>query len=128
MPCLDNTVGSRNISSRHARAALVAVVTLLTIGQQYVFANTFNVNSTADILNPPAGTVTLRSAIQAANSTPGGNIINLTLPGTYKITIPGANTGTNASGAFAILSGGFTVSATVLRDQTWNRFWNRLSP
>src|SRR4051794_1751450 len=66
----------------------------------------FNVNSTLDILKPPAGTVTLRSAIQQANNTPGGNIINLTVPGTYRITIPGANTGTNASGAFAILPGG----------------------
>ena len=31
----------------------------------------FNVNSLADMLNPPAGAVTLRSAIQAANATPG---------------------------------------------------------
>jgi hypothetical protein len=66
----------------------------------------FSVNSTLDMLNPPTGTVTLRSAIQQADKTPGGNIIDLTVPGTYRITIPGANTGTNASGAFAILPGG----------------------
>jgi hypothetical protein len=66
----------------------------------------FNVNSLADILNPPPGVVTLRSAIQMADNTPGGNTINLTKGGTYKITIPGANTGTNASGAFTILPGG----------------------
>ena len=51
---------------------------------------TFNVNSLADILTPPAGTVTLRSAIQAANTTPdaNGNTINLTVPGVYQITLP----------------------------------------
>ena len=32
----------------------------------------FNVNSVADILNPPTGVVTPRSAIEAANATPGG--------------------------------------------------------
>ena len=74
----------------------------------------FNVNSTLDILNPPTGTVTLRSAIQASNNTPGNNTINLTVGGTYKITIPGANTGTNKSGAFAILphSGNLTIVNT----------------
>lgn len=63
----------------------------------------FNVNSTADILNPPAGVVTLRSAIAAANADPGTDTINLKAAGTYNITIPGANTGTDNSGAFAIL-------------------------
>jgi hypothetical protein len=59
----------------------------------------FNVNSLADLsiaggVNPDGSiigqgsTVTLRSAIQAANanSGAGGNTINLTLPGTYQIT------------------------------------------
>jgi hypothetical protein len=69
----------------------------------------FNVNSTADILSPPAGVVTLRSAIQAANATPGNNTINLTVSGTYKITIPPASpddtpaTENNATGDFDII-------------------------
>src|SRR5260370_14900350 len=100
----------RVICHRFARLALIAVAAMLSLGQQSAEAGTFNVNSTADILNPPAGVVTLRSAIQAANSTAGGNTINLTLPGTYRITLPGANTGTNASGAFAILPGGGDLS------------------
>jgi hypothetical protein len=72
----------------------------------------FNVNSTADVLSPPAGTVTLRSAIEQANATPGGNIINLTVPGVYKITIPPATpddtpaTENNATGDFDILPSG----------------------
>jgi hypothetical protein len=67
----------------------------------------FNVNSLADILMPPAGTVTLRSAIEAANSTPGGNTINLTLAGTYQITLAGtAGETDNAAGEFAILPAG----------------------
>jgi phospholipase/lecithinase/hemolysin len=69
--------------------------------------STFNVNSIADVLKPGPGVVTLRSAIQAANHTPGGNTINLTVPGTYKITLPGTPGETaNAAGAFTILPGG----------------------
>jgi hypothetical protein len=69
----------------------------------------FNVNSLADILSPPTGVVTLRSAIEAANATPGNNTINLTIPGTYKITIPPAQpddtpaTENNATGDFDII-------------------------
>jgi hypothetical protein len=78
----------------------------------------FTVNSLADLsiaggVNTANGrilghgnTVTLRSAIDAANSTPGGNTIRLSIPGDYKITLPGANTGTDLSGAFAILPTG----------------------
>jgi predicted outer membrane repeat protein len=99
----------RDSFSRSLRRYLL-ILCLVVIGKQSAEAGTFNVNSTADILNPPAGVVTLRSAIQAANSTAGGNTINLTLPGTYRITLPGANTGTNASGAFAILPGGGDLS------------------
>ena len=40
---------------------------------------TFNVNTTADLLNPGPGVTTLRSAIEQANATPGGNTINLTV-------------------------------------------------
>jgi hypothetical protein len=67
----------------------------------------FNVNSTADILDPAAGIVTLRSAIEAANATPGGNTINLTVPGVYSITLPGTpGEVDNAAGEFAISSAG----------------------
>jgi hypothetical protein len=68
---------------------------------------TFNVNSLSDILSPTAGTVTLRSAIAAANATPGVNTINLTIPGDYKITLPGTpGEVDNAAGEFAILGSG----------------------
>jgi hypothetical protein len=52
---------------------------------------------------------TLRSAIEAANQTPGNNTIELTVAGTYRITIPpGANDETaagenNATGDFDII-------------------------
>src|SRR5439155_17424676 len=74
----------------------------------------FNVNSLADILNPPAGVVTLRSAIQAANATPGGNTINLTLPGTYKITLAGAGENHNAKGDFDILPNPLSPAGSTL--------------
>ncbi len=44
------------------------------------------VNSDADILSPPAGTVTLRSAIQAANASPGADTIVIPTAGNYRIT------------------------------------------
>src|SRR5205823_4834373 len=69
-------------------------------------AGVINVNSTADILNPPAGVVTLRSAIEQANANPGSNTINLTVPGTYKITLSGAGEDNNATGDFDIRSSG----------------------
>jgi hypothetical protein len=51
----------------------------------------FNVNSLADILNPPRGVVTLRSALAAANRTAGSNIINLAVPGTYQVSLAGGS-------------------------------------
>jgi hypothetical protein len=92
---------ARNLFVRYFTLIVLLPVVLLLILAQAAQANTFNVNSTADILNPPPGVVTLRSAIQAANAN-GGNTINLTVAGVYKITLPGANTGTNATGAFVI--------------------------
>jgi hypothetical protein len=77
----------------------------------------FNVNSLADILNPSAGLVTLRSAIQQANATsdPNGNVINLTIAGTYKITLGGTLEDNNATGDFDILphaNGNLTINNT----------------
>jgi hypothetical protein len=68
----------------------------------------FNVNSLADVLNPGPGTVTLRSAIQAADTNgQASNTIYLTLPGTYRITLPGTAQETdNAAGEFAITGTG----------------------
>jgi predicted outer membrane repeat protein len=63
----------------------------------------FNVNSLADVLNPRPGVVTLRSAIQMANATPGSNVINLMVPGTYKITLAGAGEDNNATGDFDVI-------------------------
>jgi predicted outer membrane repeat protein len=68
-----------------------------------VVLSTFNVNNTADILSPPVGVVTLRSAIEAANQTPGNNTINLTVAGTYKVTLAGAAEDNNATGDFDII-------------------------
>jgi hypothetical protein len=67
---------------------------------------TITVNSLADLLNPPTGITTLRSAIQAANANPGDDTINLGVEGTYKITLPGAGEDANATGDFDILAAG----------------------
>jgi hypothetical protein len=81
---------------------------------------TFNVNSTADFLTPVPGGVTLRSAIQAANATAGNNTINLTIAGTYKITLPGtAGETDNAAGEFAIIPNAASPpSSTLLLQNT----------
>ncbi|HWB10903.1 MAG TPA: DUF4214 domain-containing protein [Pirellulales bacterium] len=68
---------------------------------------TFNVNSLADLASPAAGTVTLRSAIEAANMAGGDNTINLTVPGTYQLSLIGtANETDNAAGELALLGTG----------------------
>ncbi len=66
----------------------------------------FNVNTLADGFNLGAGQLSLRQAISMANATPGGNTINLTLPGTYNITVLGPNEDNNQSGDFDILPNG----------------------
>jgi hypothetical protein len=75
----------------------------------------FNVNTLADLslaagVNDSNGKingtnfVTLRSAIEAANATPGNNTINLTVAGTYKITLTGTpGESDNLAGEFAIV-------------------------
>jgi len=70
---------------------------------------TLNVNSTADILSPPAGVVTLRSAIAAANADVSANptIINLTIPGSYNLTLA------NATQENAAASGDLDITTTL---------------
>ncbi len=61
------------------------------------------VNNATGVINGTNGVVTLRSAIQAANSTTGPNTINLALPGTYAITLHGtAGETDNQAGEFSI--------------------------
>ena len=91
----------------------------------------FTVNSADDILSPPAGTVTLRSAIQAANTAPGPDTINLSLAGTYKIRIlRGKGVVDNSTGEFAIAdSGDLTIrnasgGAVVVDGGGLNRVFN----
>jgi hypothetical protein len=75
----------------------------------------FNVNSTADLLTPPAGVVTLRSAIERVNATVGNNIINLTVSGVYKITLAGSLGETdNRAGEFAIIPNSSSPNNSVL--------------
>ncbi len=66
----------------------------------------FNVNTLADGFNVGPGLLSLRQAIQMANATPGGNTINLTVPGTYNITLLGAGEDGNQTGDFDILPSG----------------------
>jgi predicted outer membrane repeat protein len=74
----------------------------------------FNVNSLADVLRPGPGVVTLRSAIQMANQTPGNNVINLMVPGTYKITLAGAGEDNNATGDFDIIPNAASPAGSTL--------------
>jgi hypothetical protein len=93
---------NRTIKTARARVAL-SVETL----EDHLVPATINVNSFADLLNPAAGVVTLRSAIQAANNSTGDITINLTLPGTYRITtFSRTNQTDNAAGELAILDTG----------------------
>jgi hypothetical protein len=68
-----------------------------------------NVNSTADIFSPGAGVVTLRSAIAAANADLSANptVINLTVAGTYNLTL------TNATEENADATGDLDITTTL---------------
>jgi len=68
-----------------------------------------NVNSTADILSPPAGVVTLRSAIAAANADVSANpaVINLQPGTTYNLTL------TNATQENAAATGDLDITTTL---------------
>jgi hypothetical protein len=103
----------RSSHKRPAKRAALAVEML----EDRLVPSTFNVTTLADqsiqsgvnLANgaiKATGAVTLRSAIAAADQTSGGNTIRLMVPGTYSISLPGANSGTDATGAFAILPGG----------------------
>ena len=110
------TTHSRKNSLRRQRLPLY-----LELLEQRTVPAVFNVNTLADTqavnLTTGAdinGIISLRSALEASNAIGGGNTVNLTVPGDYRITTPGANTGTNNSGAFVILpsSGGVTINNT----------------
>jgi CSLREA domain-containing protein len=102
--------GRRDVSSRRPQRSRPRLECL----EDRAVPTVFTVNSTADILNPPAGTVTLRSAIQAANATPGNNTIDINVPGNYQITLSGTPGETdNAAGEFAITgTGNLTILNT----------------
>jgi hypothetical protein len=87
----------------------------------------FNVVGLGDGLSPVIQTgphtfqaATLRSAIEAANATPGSNTINLTVAGTYQITIPpGSSDDTpasenNATGDFDIIPNALSPAGSTL--------------
>jgi hypothetical protein len=110
--------GHRKPSKYRARLHLELLENRLT-------PSVYNVISTADNTNPVitaghAGTASdpflapsLRSAISAANANPGGNTINLTVPGTYSITLPGTpGEVDNAAGEFGINAAGGNLAIT----------------
>ncbi len=73
----------------------------------------FTVNSFSDILNPSPGTVTLRSAIEAANNTPGTNTIVLPSAGTYRLTSFQQTSDPNSGGALTYIGlGNLTIANT----------------
>ena len=82
----------------------------------------FNVTTTADIFSntlPTNGILSLRTAIQLANASAGKVVINLMVPGTYKITLPGTVGETdNMAGEFAIFQGGGTNPTSLMIQNT----------
>jgi hypothetical protein len=97
----------------------------LELLEDRVTPSVYNVISTSDNTNPVitaghAGTASdpflapsLRSAISAANANPGGNTINLTIAGTYSITLPGTpGEVDNAAGEFGINAAGGSLAIT----------------
>jgi hypothetical protein len=102
-------------ATRRVRKAQLCIESL----EDRTVPTVFHVNSLADLsiaagvnadgtIKNTTGVVTLRSAIQAANLTPGGNTIDLDVAGTYKIQLAptAATESDNQAGEFAILPEG----------------------
>jgi hypothetical protein len=117
--------GSRRRQPGATRRQLFRTRPMLELLEDRLSPAVFNVNSLQDLslapgVNPDGtivgtSTVTLRSAIQAANMTTGGNTINLTLPGTYQISLAPTtpNESDNQAGELAILpTGNLTIQNT----------------
>jgi hypothetical protein len=84
----------------------------------------FNVNTTADVLG--GARLSLRQAILNANHTPGPNVINLTVPGTYRLTRFGnAHDGTFTSASSVVVSSD-RYAAGMFRRATSG--WRRTAP
>jgi hypothetical protein len=110
--------GSRRRQPGATRRQLFRARPMLELLEDRLSPAVFNVNSLQDLslapgVNPDGSivgttTVTLRSAIQVANMTTGGNTINLTIPGVYQITLAPTtpNESDNLAGEFAILPEG----------------------
>jgi hypothetical protein len=117
LPLLRKLVGQRPACRRPRRLAVEILEDRRTPA-------IFTVNSLADLslaagvdlatgaINGTNHVVTLRSAIQAANQTPGGSTVDLALAGTYKITQ--APTNTNVVGVLITNGGsGYTFPPAV---------------
>lgn len=88
-----------------AATAAAAVVGAFLVGTPSAQAATIAVTTTAD-----GGAGSLRAAIDQANANPGADVIDLP-PGTYTLTIAGANEDANATGDLDITSDTTIVGA-----------------
>jgi hypothetical protein len=115
----------RQRAASRAKARQSRVVLTVEVLEDRITPAVYNVNTTADIAFTAAqvnnatgeigttGLVTLRSAIEASNATVGPNTINLTVPGTYQIQLPGtAGEHNNLAGEFAITGNSVTILDT----------------
>jgi Domain of unknown function (DUF4214) len=111
MPTAPRRRISAPIVSARPRRARRPVLDLLECRR---LLTTYVVNSLEDLLAPPSGLVTLRSAIQAADLSPAGssNTIDLSLAGTYAIASASAATD-NTAGEFAI-TGPYDSNLTIV--------------
>jgi predicted outer membrane repeat protein len=94
-------------------------------------ATTFKVTTLKDVVNPTDAVLSLREAITLANHTPGPDVIQLTLPGTYEVRIPGLDN-KNAAGDFDVTDSltviGLGASATRIDSDYLDRVFDLLGP
>src|SRR4051794_7227374 len=122
-----NGVCRGGLVSRRWRAVrglcLLALLTWGLLGAPPVSAATFTVTTLLDAPNVnPVGTTcvstlgggpcTLRAAIQAANATGGVNTINLTVVGSYTLTVPGIGENASATGDLDMNNQNLTIQNT----------------
>ena len=106
-----NARASTKVCTRRGWVALA----LVAMAEAPCLAATFNVNSSADSASPAAGVITLRSAIAAADTAGGANVINVPAAlGPYGLNLGRISTGNAANnilliqgtGGSAVIDGG----------------------
>src|SRR5262245_38222266 len=97
---LSHIIGTSAAASRRQRRA-GRRLNIASLEGRLVPTATFFVNTLADSVNLFDGVLSLREAVNVANTTPGPDVIRLAVPGVYRVQRLGLDN-TNAAGDYDV--------------------------